>query len=179
MVNGGTNDRGFTVSTSTNNKALIENTQEVKTLEGCFNERIDREMSNVVDTVKDRIRNALYTSFDNLFAPKFELAIRSKSAFSVRDATSVTANSERGEHVGISASFENSSGNNTVLHVSNVNDETRHDIPDKVSELWVPETRFDRQTHTHHLVARQTAQTNQIPEFITGRNLTPRNPPSY
>ena len=67
-----------------------------------------------------------------------------------RDATSVTANSERGESVGISASFENGSGNNNVLHVSIVNDETRHDIPDEVSELSVPETRFDRQTHTHH-----------------------------
>ena len=64
--------------------------------------------------------------------------------------TSVTANSERGDHVGISASFENASGNSNVLHVSNVNDETRHDIPDEVSEFSVPETHFDRQTHTNH-----------------------------
>ena len=66
------------------------------------------------------------------------------------DVTSVTANSEGGEHVRISASFENASGNNNVLHVSNVNDETRHNIPDEVSELSVPESRLDRQTHTHH-----------------------------
>ena len=32
------------------------------------------------------------------------------------DTTSVTANSERGEHVEISAFFENASGNNNVLH---------------------------------------------------------------
>ena len=64
--------------------------------------------------------------------------------------TSVTANSERGERVGINASFENASGNNNILHVSNANDETRNNILDDVSELSVPETRFDRQTHTHH-----------------------------
>ena len=64
--------------------------------------------------------------------------------------TRVTANSERGEHVGINASFENASGNNNILHVSNVNDETRHNNPDEVSELSVPETHFDRQTRTHH-----------------------------
>ena len=55
--------------------------------------------------------------------------------------------------------------------------------------MLVPETHFDRQTHTHHMVTgasnpnhhmvtRQTAQTNQIPEFLTGRIVTPRNPPS-
>ena len=62
------------------------------------------------------------------------------------DVTSVTANSGRGELVGINASFENASGNNNILHVSYVNDETRHNIPDKVTELSVPETHFDRQT---------------------------------
>ena len=36
------------------------------------------------------------------------------------------------------------------LHVSNVNDETRHNFPDEVSELSAPNTHFDRQTHTHH-----------------------------
>ena len=92
--------------------------------------------------------------------------------------TSITANSEREEHVGINASFENTPGNNNTLHRSNVNDETRSNAPDKVSELSVPETRFDRQTHIHHTVTGQTTQTNQNPEFLTGRTLTPRNPPS-
>ena len=78
------------------------------------------------------------------------MAIRSVNASSGRDVTSVVANSERGQHVGINATFENASGNNTALGVSNVNDETRHIIPDKVSELSVPETHFDRQAHTHH-----------------------------
>ena len=42
--------------------------------------------------------------------------------------------------------------------------------------MSVPETRFDRQTHIHHMVTGQTAQINQNPEFFTGRTLTPRNP---
>ena len=62
----------------------------------------------------------------------------------------MSSGAERREHVGINASFENASGNDNTLGVSNVNGETRHDIPDKVSELSVPETRFDRQPHTHH-----------------------------
>ena len=107
-------------------------------------------MSNIVDTVEDRIQNANLTAIDGIVTSKIELAIRSINASSGRDATSVTANSERGEHVGIAAHFENASGDNNVLHVSNMNDETRNNNPDEVSELSVPETRFDRQTHTHH-----------------------------
>ena len=66
--------------------------------------------------------------------------------------------------------------NNKMQQVSNGNDETRNSISDKVSELSVPETGFDRQTHTHHMVTGQTVQTNQSPEFLTGRILTPREP---
>ena len=90
------------------------------------------------------------TAIDNNVAPKIELAIRSINASSGRNVTSVTANSELWEHVGINASFENASGNNNILHASNVNDETRHNITDEVSELSVPKTRSDRLTHTHH-----------------------------
>ena len=70
-------------------------------------------MSNIVDTVEDRIQNAILTAIDNIVAPKIELAIRSINASSGRDVTSVTANSERGEHIG-NASFENASGNNNI-----------------------------------------------------------------
>ena len=48
-----------------------------------------------------------------------------------------------------------------------------------VSELSVPETHFGRKADTHHMLTGQTAQTNQIPEFLTGRILTPRNTPSH
>ena len=66
--------------------------------------------------------------------------------------TSVSVNSERREHAGINASFENASGNNDTQVISKVNDETRHSITEEVSELSVPETHFDRQPHTHHMV---------------------------
>ena len=143
----------------------------VKTLERRFNERIDREMSNIVDTVEVRIQNAILTAIDNIVAPKIELANRSINASSGRDATNLTANSERGEHVGINASFENASGNNNTLHASNVNGETPHNIPDEVSELSALESHLNRQTHTHHLVTGQTTQTNQISKFLTERIL--------
>ena len=225
VVNEGTNDRDFTVSNSSINTVVNESAINVKTLERCFNERIDREMSNIADTVEDRIQNAISNAVENVVAPKIELAIRSINASSGRYVTSVTANSERGERVGINASFENASENNT-LRVPNVNDETRQNISDEVSELSVPEARFDRQPQTHHMVtgveeqilnqhdmvARgseefrnghhmvtepnnpnhhivtgakeyihnchhmvtgQTTQTNQIPEFLTGRILIP------
>ena len=128
----------------------------VKTLERCFNERIDRERSNFVDTVYQRLQNAILTAIDNIVAPKFELSIRSINASSGRDVTSVGANSERGEHVGLNASFENASGNNNILPASNVNDETRHKIPDEISEWSVRETHFDRQAHTQNMVTGQT-----------------------
>ena len=97
VVNEGTNDRDFTVGTSSNNKTIIESTMNVKTLERCLNERIDREMIDIVDTVEDGIPNAIVTAIDNIVAPKIELAIRSINASSGRDVTSVTANSERGD----------------------------------------------------------------------------------
>ena len=89
------------------------------------------------------------TAIDNIVAPKNELAIRSINASSGRDETSVAPNSECREHVGINAFFENASDNN-IQQVSNGNDETGNNISDEVSELSVPETRFDRQLHTHH-----------------------------
>ena len=206
VVNEGTNDRDLTVSNSSNNTVLNESTVNVKTLERCFNERIDRKMSNIVDTVEDRIQNAILTAIDNIVAPKIELAIRSINASSGRDVTSETENSEREERARINASFENASENN-VLRVSNVNGETRQDILDEVSGLSAAATCFDRQSHTPHMVTGakeqihnhqdmatggsqetgtgphmmtgQTPQSNQIPEFLTGRILTPRNPLSH
>ena len=204
VVNTGTNDRDFTVSSPSNNTVANESAINVKTLERCFNERIDREMSNIVDTVEDRIQNAILTAIEHIVVPKIELATRSTNASSGRDVASVTANSERGDRVGINASFENASENNSTLRVSNVNDETRQNVPDEVSELLVPETHFGRQPHTphmvtgakeqihnhhdmvargseefhngHHMVTGQLVQTNQFPEFLTGRIHTPRNP---
>ena len=55
----------------------------MKTLRSCFNEKIDTETSNIVDTVEDRIQNATLTAVDNIVAPKIELAIRSVYASSI------------------------------------------------------------------------------------------------
>ena len=135
VVKESTNDRVSTVSFSSKNSANNKNAVSVKTLERCFKERIHKELSNIVDTVEDRIQNAILTPIDNIVAPKTELATKSINASSGRDATRLTVNSGRGEHVGINAYFENASGNNKVLHVSKVDDQTRHNIPDEASEL--------------------------------------------
>ena len=71
------------------------------------------------------------------------------------------------QNVCIKTLFENASGKKNAPGVSNVNDETRHNIPDEVRELSVPETHFDHEAHTHHMVTGQTAQTNHVPEFLT------------
>ena len=128
VVNEGSNDQDFTISTSSNSTGVKDSTLNVKTLERCFNERTDREMSHTIDTVEDRIQNAILTAIDYIVAPKIELAIRSVNESSGRVVTIVVANLERGEHLGINASFENASGNNNTLGVSNVYDEARHNI---------------------------------------------------
>ena len=107
-------------------------------------------MSIIVDTVENRIQNPILTAFDSFVAPKIEWAIRSINASSGRNTTNVTADSERREHSGITAIFENVPERNNTTHVLNTNDETRNKIPDWVSELTVPDTHFDRQPHTHH-----------------------------
>ena len=72
------------------------------------------------------------------------------NASSGRDVTSGTVNSEREECIGIRAPSENESANNNVLHISKTIDEIRNNNPDQVSDLSVPETRFDRKSHTFH-----------------------------
>ena len=191
VANDGTNDQDFTVGTSHTNSINNENALNVKTLERCFNERIDREMNNIVDTVEDRIQNAILIAIDNIIAPKIELAIKSVNASSGRDATSVSSNSERREHTGINALFENASeNNNNTLGVANINDGTRSNFQDEVSGSPVQGTQFGLRspahhtmsggnTEVHHMVTGQTAQTNQFPEFLTGHIQTPRNPSTH
>ena len=100
VVNEGTNDQDYTVGTSNVSSIVNENALNVKTSERCFIERIDRKMNNIVETVEDRIQNAILTAIDNIVAPKIELSIKSINASSGRDMTSVSANSERKEHTG-------------------------------------------------------------------------------
>ena len=218
VVNGGVDDQNFTGGTSNVSSIVNENALNVKTLERCFNERIDREMSNIVDTVEDRIQNAILVAIDNIIAPKIELAIRSINASSGRDVTSVSGNSERRDHKRMNTSFGSASENNGTLGMTNANDETRCNPHDRVGELSVAGTQFDQQSPAHHVVSRgsteshhmvtgakeqihnthdmvargseefrnghhmvtgQTAHINQIPEFLTGRTQTSRNPSSH
>ena len=79
MVNEGTNDRHFTVGTSSKNMMTNESTVNVKTLQRCFNERTDRERSNILNTVENRVQKAILTAIDSIVAHKNELAIRSKT----------------------------------------------------------------------------------------------------
>ena len=62
VANESTNDQDFTAGTSSSSTAINESMVNVKTSERCFNERIDREMNNIVDTVKHRIQNAILTA---------------------------------------------------------------------------------------------------------------------
>ena len=153
MVNGGVGDQNFTGGTSNVSSIVNENALNVKTLERCFNERIDREMSNIVDTVEDRIQNAILVAIDNIIAPKIELAIRSINASSGRDVTSVSGNSERRDHERMNTSFGSASENNGTLGMTNANDETRCNPHDRVGELSVAGTQFDQQSPAHHVVS--------------------------
>ena len=67
----------------------------MKTLERGFNDRIGKEMGNIVDTVQDRIQNANLTAIDSIITPKVNLTIRLINASSGRDETTVMASSER------------------------------------------------------------------------------------
>ena len=58
-----TADQEFTVGTSGINLMTTENMVNVKTLERCFNESIDTELTNIVDAVEDRIQNAAFDLF--------------------------------------------------------------------------------------------------------------------
>ena len=112
VVNEGTGDRELTVKNSGNKLTANENLVKVKTLERCFNGRIDREKGNIVHTIEDRIQNAILTAIDSINTPKIELAIRSINASSGRDAISVIVNSKCGEHIMVYAPFENVSERN-------------------------------------------------------------------
>ena len=50
-------------------------------------------MGNIVDTIEDRIQNAILTAKKSIITPKIELAIKLINASSGRDTTSVMASS--------------------------------------------------------------------------------------
>ena len=70
----GTVDQEFTVKSSGSNLAANENLVNVKPLERCFNEKIDREVGNIVDTVEDRNQNAILTANDAIITAKIAIS---------------------------------------------------------------------------------------------------------
>ena len=64
-------------------------------------------MGNILNAVEDRIQNLILIAIDRIVAPEIDLAIRSINASCGRNATNLTAKSERGENIGITAPFEN------------------------------------------------------------------------
>ena len=150
-----TSRQNFTVENPGSSLTVNENVVNVKTLERCLNEKVDRETGNIVDLVEDKFQSAILTVIDSNIAPNFKLAVRLKNASSGRGASSVMPNLERGEHVGTSALFENVSERNKTLHVFKTGDETPNNNPDKVNELSVTGTHFDQQSHTHQALGTQ------------------------
>ena len=110
IFNDSTVDREITVNNNGTIPTTNEITMNVQTLERCLNERIDRQMGNIGDTVEDSIQNAILIAIESINTPRIELAVKAIETNSGHDATSVTANSQHGKRMGINDSFENVSG---------------------------------------------------------------------
>ena len=111
-VNDGTVDREITVKNSGSIPTTKENTVNVQTLPRHFIETIDREMGKNVDTVEDRIQDAILTAIDNNVTLRSKVVVISINSSSGRDAASVTGNSEFEERIWITASAEKLSESN-------------------------------------------------------------------
>ena len=106
-------------------------------------------MGNNVDTVEEKIQNAILTTIVIVSTPTAEIAFRLRNASSGRDATNVTSNSERAECMRITASSENVSERNNTFRVLKTNVEARNIVPDEVREVTNSGINFDQQPHTH------------------------------
>ena len=74
--------------------------------------------------LKIRSRTQYFRAAENIIAPRCELGVRSINASSGGDAASITAHPERGEHIGITALFENASQRSNTFQDLNANDES-------------------------------------------------------
>ena len=73
-------------------------------------------IEKIIETVEDRIQNAFLTVIDHFFSLRVELAFKSINASSGRDVVNVTAKSEPGRHIGITAPLGNLSVMNNTFH---------------------------------------------------------------
>ena len=147
VVDSGPTDSEVTVNNFDCIPTTNENRVKVQTLEKCFTARVDREMGNIVETVEDGIPNVILTAVVEIIPPRIELAVRLINASSRQVAAIVTANSERREHIVVTASSRNVSDWNNTLHELLANNEN---IPDELGEYSVPRTHFDLKSHTHY-----------------------------
>ena len=109
----------------------------VETWEICFNQRIDRTLGNIADTVKDRSKDAICNAIGRFNTTSIELASRSLISSSERGNASMTANPQQGERRDNNASFENVSELNNTFHEVNANEETWGNYKDELYELPV------------------------------------------
>ena len=101
VVNNSLADREFSFKFNDHLAVTIENTVVVQTMLITLTARTAREMGNAVETVEDRIQNAILAAMDNVITPRIELALRSLDASSGQEAASVTSTLDRREQVGL------------------------------------------------------------------------------
>ena len=83
MVNrGGSAYRELTVKDNASSPATSVNAMNVQMWERCLSDSLDREMGNIVETVENRIQNAVLTAMDNIIDPSIELVVKSLYASS-------------------------------------------------------------------------------------------------
>ena len=85
MTDNGSVDPDFTVNNKYGVSTTNENAVNVQTLEKCFNEKMDREMINIVNTVEDRILNAMLTANSNIITSRIEITVGSINASIIKD----------------------------------------------------------------------------------------------
>ena len=99
VVNNGVADRKNTANNNDSSVVANDNTVHLQTLQRKLTDRVTKEITNIGETVEDRIPNAVLTTMDHIITRTIELADRSMNASYGLAVASVTANCERGEQV--------------------------------------------------------------------------------
>ena len=108
-------------------------------------------MSNVIDTVGDRIQTAILATVNILIALRIEIVVKSMNTSSGCDVACIMVNFERDENPSFNAAFENSSERNNTFLNFNLSDEARGYNLDERGDFAVQRTLFDQQSCTHHI----------------------------
>ena len=100
-------DQIFTTNNIDGVASISDNAIDVQTLERSVSDWNAREMSNIVETVEDRIQNDILAAIDSIITRRIELAVSSMNGLSRQDAASVAECSDCGKQSRLTASFEN------------------------------------------------------------------------